>query len=136
MSSVAEQVSGDGSIGSAISRESRPRATSTAHYQRLADNDRGTGGERLANFPGLSSVGLGLAQVLAPGGVARACGIDPHDERNRTVMRLLGMRELTSGISILSKQQPTKAMWSRVAGDTLDLALLGKALANRDNNRS
>jgi len=36
---------------------------------------------------------------------------------------------------VLSNQQPEKAMWSRVAGDALDLALLGKAFANPDNNR-
>jgi uncharacterized membrane protein len=79
-------------------------------------------------------VGLGLAQVIAPGGMSRLVGIK-NDDRNRTTMRLLGMREISHGVAILSKQQPEKAVWSRVAGDALDLALLGVALANPDNER-
>lgn len=103
-------------------------------YQRIADEDRGTGGESLANFLGLFSVGLGLAQMIAPGGMSRLVGIK-SDDRNRTTMRLLGMREFSSGVAILTKQQPEKAVWARVAGDALDLALLGAALANSDNDR-
>jgi len=105
-------------------------------YQRLADDDRGTGGESLANFLGVFSIGLGLAQVTLPGVVARLCGVDHKDDRNRRVMRLLGMREISHGVAILSNQQPEKAVWSRVAGDALDLALLGKALSNPDNDRA
>jgi uncharacterized membrane protein len=105
-------------------------------YQRLADDDRGTGGESLANFLGVFSIGLGLAQVTLPGVVARLCGVDHKDDRNRRTMRLLGMREISHGVAILSNQQPEKAVWSRVAGDALDLALLGKALSNPDNDRA
>jgi uncharacterized membrane protein len=103
-------------------------------YQRIADDDRGTGGESLANFLGLFAVGLGLAQLIAPGGMSRLVGIK-NDDRNRTTMRLLGARELSSGMAILTNQQPEKAVWGRVAGDALDLALLGVALANPDNDR-
>src|SRR5690349_16471195 len=103
-------------------------------YQRIADDDRGTGGESLSNFLGLFSLGLGLAQMIAPGGMSRLVGIK-NDDRNRMTMRLLGAREFSNGVAILSKQQPEKAVWSRVAGDALDLALLGVALANPDNDR-
>ena len=41
------------------------------------------------------------------------------------------VREISHGVAILSKQQPEKAVWSRVVGDTLDLAMLGKALQPR-----
>jgi uncharacterized membrane protein len=108
--------------------------TRTDTYQRIADEDRGTGGESLANFLGLFSLGLGLAQMVAPGGMSRLVGIK-NDDRNRMTMRLLGMREFSNGVAILSKQQPEKAVWSRVAGDALDLALLGVALGNPDNDR-
>ncbi|MFI5229679.1 MAG: SRPBCC family protein [Gemmatimonadales bacterium] len=106
----------------------------TARYQQLADADRGTGGESLANFLGAFSIGLGLAQALAPGAMTKLVGVQ-SDDRHRTLMRLLGLREISHGIAILSKQQPKRAVWSRVGGDALDLALLGGALANPDNDR-
>jgi uncharacterized membrane protein len=40
-------------------------------------------------------------------------------------MRLMGVRELTQGTGILVRPRPTAWLWSRVAGDALDLALLG-----------
>ena len=119
----------------ALGDQQRPLRTAVEPYQRLSEEDRGTGGESLADFLGFFSLGLGLSQVLMPGILARIVGIDHEDERNRLVMRLMGAREISHGLAVLSNQQPAKAMWSRVAGDALDLALLGKALANPDNNR-
>ena len=123
-----------GSTGSALGERARPRVSVTRPYQRLANEDRGTGGESLADFLGVFSIGLGLAQVLAPETMSKICGIEDA-EGNSSVMRALGAREISHGIAILSKQQPEKAVWSRVAGDALDLALLGKAMANPDNHR-
>ena len=73
---------------------------------------------------GWFSIGLGLAQVLAPGRVSRAIGLrrDHH-----LLMRLLGIREITSGLGILSQRHPAPWAWSRVAGDAMDLALLSRA---------
>ena len=121
-------------LGTALGEEARPTTETTARYQRLANEDRGTGGESLADFLGVFSIGLGLAQVLAPVGMSKICGIKDA-EGNRPVMRALGAREISHGIAILSRQQPEKALWSRVAGDALDLALLGKAMANPENSR-
>jgi uncharacterized membrane protein len=123
-----------GTTGSALGEQARPRLSTTRPYQRLANEDRGTGGESLADFLGVFSLGLGLAQVLAPETMSKICGIEDA-EGNTSVMRALGMREISSGIAILSKQQPEKALWSRVAGDAMDLALLGKVMANPDNHR-
>ena len=120
--------------GSALGEQARPRTSTLRPYQRLANDDRGTGGESLADFLGVFSIGLGLAQVLAPETMSKICGIDDA-EGNKPVMRALGMREISHGVAVLSKQQPEKAMWSRVAGDALDLALLGKVMANPDNHR-
>jgi uncharacterized membrane protein len=121
--------------GTALGRDKRPRPNRVEPYQRLADEDRGTGGESLADFLGFFSIGLGLAEVLAPGPMAKLCGVKDPDGDSRAVMRLCGMRELGHGFSILSKQQPEKAVWSRVAGDAMDLALLGKVMTNPENNR-
>ncbi|MDB4878740.1 MAG: cyclase/dehydrase [Gemmatimonadetes bacterium] len=125
---------GSGALGTALSEQARPDVDVTSTYQRLADADRGTGGESLADFLGIFSLGLGLAQVLAPEGMSRICGI-ADAEGNAPLMRLMGFREISHGVAILTNQQPEKAVWSRVAGDALDLAMLGKALANPDNHR-
>jgi uncharacterized membrane protein len=121
-------------LGTALGEKSRPRAVTTARYQRLANEDRGTGGESLADFLGVFSLGLGLAQVLAPAMMSKVCGIKDADG-NRSLMRALGAREISHGVAILSRQQPEKALWSRVAGDALDLALLGKVMTNPENSR-
>ena len=125
----------DGAFGTALGREARPRRAKTAPYQQMSDEDRGTGGESLADFLGYFSIGLGLAEVLAPQAIARVIGIKHPEERNRTLIRLMGLRELGAGLSILSNQHPEKSLWSRVAGDALDLALLGGTFANPENDR-
>jgi uncharacterized membrane protein len=125
---------GSASLGTALAEQTRPQVDTAARYQRLANEDRGTGGESLADFLGVFSIGLGLAQVLAPEGMSKICGIKDA-EGNRQLMRALGAREISHGIAILSRQQPEKALWSRVAGDALDLALLGKVMANPENSR-
>ena len=122
-------------IGTALREEHRPRRATTATYQQIADRDRGTGGEGLANFLGVFSIGLGLAEVLAPQVMSRVIGIKEPDHTHRNTMRLMGLREIGHGLSILSTQQPATAVWSRVAGDALDLALLARTFANPDNDR-
>jgi hypothetical protein len=83
---------------------------------------------------GWVSVGIGLTELVAPGWLERKLfGTDAH----RGVMRSLGVRELLSGMSILTEHGPTPqlkaGLWSRVAGDVVDLALLG--LASRRTSR-
>jgi uncharacterized membrane protein len=90
-------------------------------------------GERLAKALGVFSVGLGLAQVLAPQGVARAIGLD-DDEDNRTTMRAIGLREIATGIGLLTRERPTTFAWGRVTGDAMDLALLGRAFTSGRND--
>jgi uncharacterized membrane protein len=91
--------------------------------------------ERLATALGLFSVGLGLTQLVAPRSLARFIGVRDDDE-TRTLMRTLGTRELASGIGILANDRPAGWMWSRVAGDAMDLALLGSAREGRDSDRN
>lgn len=80
---------------------------------------------------GWFSIGLGLAQLLAPRKVSAACGM----KKNNTLMRALGVREITSGVGILSQKKTSKWMWSRVAGDAMDLAILGSALSSKRANK-
>ena len=125
---------GTSPLGTALEERARPQATAAARYQRIANEDRGTGGESLADFLGVFSIGLGLAQVLAPETMSKLVGVKDA-EGNARLMRALGAREISNGVAILSRQQPEKALWSRVAGDALDLALLGKTMANPENSR-
>jgi len=72
---------------------------------------------------GLFSVGLGLAELLAPGSLARLIGVR-NNTRSRLILRGLGLRELTSGVGLLVRPDSARWLWSRVLGDAMDLALL------------
>lgn len=87
----------------------------------------------LASALGWFSIGLGLAQVAAPGSVARLIGVS-DDDSNRRVLQTVGVREIVSGVGILTQPRPTGWLWARVGGDLMDLALLGRAL-NSDSAR-
>lgn len=77
--------------------------------------------EQMAKCLGWFSVGLGVAQIVAPRKVARLIGVGP---RFYYLMRMMGLRELTSGLGILTQRRPAGWLWSRVGGDAMDLALL------------
>jgi uncharacterized membrane protein len=83
--------------------------------------------ERRARGLGWFSIGLGLAEIAAPRAVARLIGVN-DDETTRNTLFVLGLREITSGIGILTQPRSGGWAWSRVGGDLMDLALLGKAL--------
>jgi uncharacterized membrane protein len=91
-------------------------------------------GNGFANALGWLSVGLGLAQVVAPRRMARLVGVS-DDDRNRTLLRTVGMREIASGVGILARPRPAGWVWTRVAGDVMDLTLLGRALASGGTQR-
>jgi uncharacterized membrane protein len=80
---------------------------------------------KLATGLGWFSVALGLAEILAPRALARLIGVRHHP----ILFAALGLREITSGIGILSQQRAAGWLWSRVAGDVMDLSLLGTAFA-------
>ena len=83
-------------------------------------------GGTIARGLGWFSIGLGMAELVAPGKLSEWIGVEEHD----SMIRLLGLREMASGIGILMQDRPTESLWSRVAGDCMDLGLLGVALAS------
>jgi uncharacterized membrane protein len=87
--------------------------------------------ERLSKALGWFSIGLGVAEVAAPGAVSRLIGVR-EDDRTDTLLRTFGARELASGLGILSQPYSAKWVWSRVAGDAADLTCLVKALRSDD----
>src|SRR5581483_6566973 len=88
-------------------------------------------GEKLAQALGWFSIGLGLGEILAPKQICKIAGLsDGKEDSHSTLLRAFGGRELASGIGILSKRKPTEWMWSRVAGDIMDLACLTAGFAS------
>jgi uncharacterized membrane protein len=87
--------------------------------------------QRLARALGWFSIGLGVAEVAVPRTVARLAGMNGH----RGLVRALGMREIAHGVGILSRRKPVGWLWSRVFGDVIDLAVLGKAAALPNANK-
>src|SRR5215510_7227720 len=85
--------------------------------------------EKIARGLGWFSLGLGLAGIVAPRRLAKLIGL--RGDHN-VLFRVLGAREITSGIGILAGRRPNSNwMWSRVGGDAIDLALLGAAFRQR-----
>jgi hypothetical protein len=83
--------------------------------------------DRLAKALGWFSLGLGLTELLAPGRITRALGM----EGKEGVVRAFGAREIGHGLLTLSPDKQV-GLWSRVAGDGLDIATLMGGL--RDDN--
>jgi uncharacterized membrane protein len=81
----------------------------------------------LARGLGWFSLALGVAQVSAPSAVNRLIGVR-DTPLARTLQYTVGVRELAVGAGILTRRRPVFWLWSRVAGDAMDLALLSTAL--------
>ena len=83
--------------------------------------------KRLAKGLGWFSIGLGLAELLAPRAIANISGVS---NKHTGLIRLYGLREIGAGITIFAQEHPTEGVWSRVVGDAIDLATLGVAATN------
>ncbi|HKN85849.1 MAG TPA: SRPBCC family protein [Nitrospiraceae bacterium] len=115
-------------------RERPPRSTLSRHRKRDRSQARPplrTVENPLARGLGWFGIGLGLIEVMAPRGLARAIGIYNH----RALLRVFGLREIASGLGILSQPRPVGWMWGRVGGDAMDLAVLALALASSRSRR-
>lgn len=88
---------------------------------------------KFAKGLGVFSIALGLAEVLAPAQVGELIGVS---NRYRKFLPILGLREIAHGIGILYQAKPTEAVWTRIAGDAVDLAFLGAAFTAEENNKT
>ncbi|WP_240491972.1 malate dehydrogenase [Mycobacterium alsense] len=79
-----------------------------------------------------ASFGLGLTELLAPSKVAAIAGVDDTRPARR-IIRALGARECGHGAALLAG--PDKLVWTRVAGDVLDVTLLLAGVAARGRGR-
>ena len=85
----------------------------------------------LAKGLGVFSLALGSAELVAPRAVARLAGVRGDGAAVRTVTSLYGARELAHGAGILSGRSTTRWVWSRVAGDVVDIATLAVGASRR-----
>jgi hypothetical protein len=79
---------------------------------------------------GWVSIALGLTEIIAARPLARALGM-----KRPGLLRLFGVREIASGIGLLTQERKGPWVWARIAGDALDLATLGSAALSRHNPR-
>lgn len=75
---------------------------------------------------GWLSIGLGVTELVAPGWLQKKVGLQGHER----LMRVFGVRELLSGAGILGGAAKA-GLWSRVAGDAIDMAALAAAAKKR-----
>ncbi|WP_245447391.1 cyclase dehydrase [Methylobacterium sp. 17Sr1-1] len=87
--------------------------------------------DALARGLGWFSIGLGLAEILAPRALCRALGLEGRE----ALIQAYGAREVATGAAILMSHDPTPWIWGRVAGDALDLATLATGFEG-DNPRA
>jgi uncharacterized membrane protein len=95
---------------------------------------RGGNPEPLARGLGWFSIGLGLAQLVAPRRLAQLIGV-PHDADTQAVLRAVGLREIVTGVGLLSLGRPAGWLLARAGGDVMDLVLLGSAFKSDHANR-
>ncbi len=75
--------------------------------------------DRLGRALGWFSFGLGIAELLAARRITRALGMGGKE----ALVRAYGAREIGAGVLCLSIDQQA-GLWSRVAGDGVDIATL------------
>ncbi len=79
----------------------------------------------LAQGLGWFSIGLGIAELLAPRRIAPRIGLSGQEQ----LIRLYGMREIATGVGLLAVRDRRRApwLWGRVAGDVVDIFTLAGA---------
>lgn len=89
---------------------------------------------RLARGLAWFGIGLGAVEVVAPGRLARAIGLEGHER----TLQLFGMREIASGVAMLASTDPERHLGLRVGGDVLDAGLLltGLRASNPERGRT
>lgn len=86
--------------------------------------------DRVMRMLGWFSAGLGVSQVSMPGGFARAISVG-DGPRQRVATVFVGVRELAAAAGLLWQGNPMW-LWGRVAGNLMDLSMLGRAVKNHD----
>ena len=95
------------------------------HFIQTKASHRAAVDQQTAQWLGWGSIAVGLTEILAPKQLEDTMGVGNGQVTG--ILRVLGVREIMHGIDILSHEDPTPGVWSRVFGDLLDGVLLGAA---------
>ena len=76
---------------------------------------------------GWFSIALGLAELAMPRQLARSAGM-PNMPK---LTRAYGLREIGTGIGLLTSKDPTPWLWGRVLGDAVDMATVSIGLVTQ-----
>ena len=98
------------------------------HYSRYPETTAG----QLARQLGWFSIALGAAELLMTRRLTRALGMQGQER----VVQAYGMREIASGIGILTSPNPAPWLWGRVGGDAMDLGTMAMAYQNSDRPKT
>src|SRR4051812_16482260 len=80
---------------------------------------------------GWFSIGLGAAELVLGGKLSKPLGLG--EIGTEKIVRTMGLREIASGIFVLMNSDSPTPMWTRVAGDVLDLGGLWSGMALPSN---
>ena len=85
----------------------------------------------LARLLGWFSLGLGAAEIASPDRLADGVGLPAWG----ALVRAFGYREIAAGAIVLARPDSAWGPAVRVAGDTLDLAVLGAGMSAKNRRR-
>jgi uncharacterized membrane protein len=97
---------------------------SVSAFQSHPDSEDEPGTALLSRGLGWFSIALGVTELAVPRTLARTIGVDP-DGATPWILRAMGAREVLAGLGVLMQPRRPVPLWGRVAGDAVDLALLG-----------
>ena len=88
--------------------------------------------KRLGLGLGVFSLAIAAAELFAPRRIARALDAEGHEG----LVKAFGARELLAGVNLLVAPAVATNVWSRAAGDVMDIAAAGAAVAHSPRNRA
>jgi len=91
-------------------------------------------GRTLSRGLGAFSLGLGVAQLVAPRRLLEATGF-PTGRPAPLIVRAIGVREIGAAGGLLVQRWPVPFAWMRVAGDAMDIVLAGRGVRARGARR-
>ncbi len=91
------------------------------------DPTKGVLASSITRALGWFSIGLGIAELLMPRTVAHSAGVDGRSG----LVRSFGVRELATGVGLLTAKRPAPWLWARVMGDGIDMLAVGSGLGDR-----
>jgi len=95
------------------------------------DNKLDRQSDSLARGLAWFSIALGVSELAVPDRVADLAGLP---RSSAPTLRVLGAREIGHGISILAAPGRPTPVWSRVAGDAIDLAVMLSAYRSEESD--